>query len=216
MIGLSIPSTPSHSEILFSYCSFLCILAFEYTETPSQSQISFVNVISCSLAFQYQNTLPKWNIFCYCSFLYIFPFRDQCTLPKWNIFCYCNFFVYLHLKTSTSSQSEFFCLYVCIGISVPTLKDQHTEQSTITTLRKYFTLGGSFGTDRPIYTINCNNEKYFTLGGSAGVEIEIYRSNYNNQEIFPFGREHWSMLKCKYTEETTITKNISLWEGALV
>ena len=99
---------------IFCYCMFLCIFAFELKRTLLKRNIFRYCRFLCIFAFQWKHTLPKWNIFCYCRFFCIFAFEVEHLLPKRNIVA-CS--VYLHLKTSTSSQSEIFfwyCSFFCI------------------------------------------------------------------------------------------------------
>ena len=57
-----------------------------------------------------------------------------------------------------------------------------------------------------------NNRKYFTLEGCYGVERPIHTIKLQYQKIFHFGRVLWSWKANTY-DQATITENISLWEG---
>ena len=78
------------------------------------------------------------------------------------------------------------------------LKGQYTEEATKRiALKKYFTLGGCFGTEKP-----------------------VHRSRENKQEnsfkkIFHFGRVFWSR-KANIQDNNSFSENIALWEGVLV
>ena len=100
--------------------------------------------------------------------------------------------------------------------------EKQREQGTITALREYFTLGGCAGPEMQIHRTSHNNScerEYFTLGGCASPEMQIHRTSHNNNRENISLWEGVLVLKCKYTEQATITilrENISLWEGVLV
>ena len=79
------------------------------------------------------------------------------------------------------------------GVSV--LKGQYTEAERTSkriALKKYFTLGGCFGTERPIYRTSYKKRKYFTLVLKGQyTEAERASKRIALKKIFHFGRVFW-------------------------
>ena len=137
--------------------------------------------------------------------------------------------VYLHFKVSTPSQSEIFFIIVASSVYLH-FKTSAPSQSEIffeIGLKKYFTLGGCTGLERPIYKSITAFQKIFHFGrvlwswkASTYIQVErtinriplkkishFQRVNYNNKKYFTLGG-------C--FQQNSFEKNISLCEHVLV
>ena len=149
------------------------------TSTHSQSEIFSLKavIVACSLcsytvAFQDQHTLPKRNILshsCYCGLLSLLvysglsgpahPPKEKYSLKAVIVACS----VYLRFRTSTPCQREIFSQSCYCGLLVWSFLSGPAHPPKYTRAER----------------TSCNNRKYFTLGGGAGLERPIHMSREN-------------------------------------
>ena len=96
-------------------------------------------------------------------------------------------------------------------------KAKYTEQATITAFQRIFHFGRvylSWKANTYIRAERTSNKialrKYFTLGGCFGCERPIYRTSYNNRKIFHFRRVYWSWKANTYIRAERTSKRIAL------